>query len=139
MRAEHLPEQAMRALVEEMQIDIADGGKEAIWIAALPRGTTREVEAKPISNRERLAGNECAEQAAGEPLEIDVPSIREQRLGAHGVRVHRANDDAARCRMRAEDVVRIIVIADETAVDLSGVDARERIPGEGRRGHAVSN
>ena len=69
-----------------------------------------------------------------QPLEVHPRSTLEQRLGAHGVGMHRTYDDAdprAGYRVRAEDAVRIVVIPGEEAADLAGIEAGERC-GRGR-------
>ena len=133
----------MRALVEEMQVDIAYRREKAIGIAPLPGCATREMEAQPVAKRKRRAGNERAEQPTREPLQRHTSAIGEQRLRTHGVRVHRANHYArlpsCRSGMSAEDVMRIVVIAGEQAIELAGIDTGECVGRGGRCCHVVSS
>jgi hypothetical protein len=110
----------MRPLVEEMQIDVAERGRKAVRVVTLPDGAGGEVEAQPIAHRERESGDHDREQIGGLALHRDRLLAGEHDLGAFGVRLSRADDDALDAvearRMRAEQTMRIAVTPGEKAV-----------------------
>ena len=55
MRAELLPELAMRAFVEEMKVDVAERREKAVWVAALPGCAVRDSESASDSRSGSVA------------------------------------------------------------------------------------
>ena len=148
VRAELLPELAMRAFVEQMKIDVAERRQKAIRIAPLPHGAVGVVEAQAIVQRQRRARDERGVeigQALRDAVERNDASVVE-----HGIRRERRRAPCARtttpltpstiagCAPRID--VRVRELAGEQAVDLVASDrcgGRGLDRGRRRRRHRV--
>ena len=133
MRAELLPELAVRAFVEEMEIDVAERGQEAVRIAALPHRRVGVVEAQTIVERQHGAADESRvqiRQAATMARQRHRASVGKHTFDSGRAERERPHDHAVpsveRCRMRTENRVRIRVIAREQAIDLLATTPRCR-------------
>ena len=104
----------MRALAEEVEVDVAQGGQEAVGVAALPGLSVGEVEAQAVAQRQRRPGKEGLEEPARGLLHLDGArrAVRgaDQAGGRPRIGMKRAHQHArttrARRRMGAEHVVR---------------------------------
>ena len=125
VRAEHVPQAAVRPLVEEVEVDVADRRQEAIGILALPGHLTAELEALSITERQRGSGNERREQAVFDALHRRWRSAGNEQLGAGSNRMPCADDHAGntvhRARVGAEYRVRRVVRAGDQSRDVGGV------------------
>jgi hypothetical protein len=129
VRAEPLAETAMRALVEEVQVEVAERREESIRIVALPGVAVGEAEAEAVSRRHRPPREEADEEPALAHERVR-PAVRPQHLRADRVGMPRPHDHALATvdarGVRAEDVVRRRV--------RSADQARTHLPIEGGRG-----
>ncbi len=131
MRAELLPELAVRPLVEQMEIDLADGREEAVRVAPLPRGPAAEVKAQPVAKWQRQLGKEAAEQPVLAAGECGTASVGKGRLHGDGIGMERADHHAihpAHCRgVEAENAVRLVVLAVHQTRALERIHRRRRL------------
>ena len=55
MRAEHLPEPAVGALGDQVDVHLADRGQEAVGVVLLPDAAAGKPEPQPVAERQRPA------------------------------------------------------------------------------------
>ena len=86
MGAQHLPQPAVRALAEEVAIDLTDTAGEAVGILPLPGIAVGKVKAQPIAQRHRGFGKETAEQPpAAHRLHRHRVGFRQEQRGSDRV------------------------------------------------------
>jgi hypothetical protein len=90
VRAELVVETPVRALAEEIQVDVPEGREEAIRIAALPLAAVGEAEAEAVVERQHDAGEETRRRArrprarAARLRSGEAPPRRRHRDGTRG-------------------------------------------------------
>src|SRR5687768_12388420 len=112
MCSQLFPETAMRSFVEQMQVHVAQRGREAIRIVALPDASIAEVRANAISEGESLVRKECRKERVSRARHLVRAPVFVDELRSGGAVVQGANDDAwlavARRWVRAQDRVRVV-------------------------------
>jgi hypothetical protein len=99
----------MRALVEEVDVDVAYRREEAVGILALPRGAVLEVEAHLVGQGERSARQDRREEPAiALALHLERITLDDQ-VAARRRGMERPHHDAAGHRMRAQDAMRLVM------------------------------
>ena len=76
IRAQHRPQLPVGALVEQVKIQLADGGRKAIWIFALQGRSICKMESKAISRRRRVAQRDEAAKDPGHSLGEELHLVR---------------------------------------------------------------
>lgn len=125
--AERAPQLLVPALADEMQVEIAERGQEAVRVPRLDLVGVRPVRAVP--HEQRVRRHLAPRQQSGEET-VAVVVQRDAQVGAddrHGrrVRAQRADDHAAPGGVGAEDTVRVVVRPAEQPVPV-GVRERRR-------------
>jgi hypothetical protein len=134
-RPEPFPQTVVRALADEVEVEVTERRQEAVGVVRLPLGVGgADVESVAREGRDRHLGFE-------EPAVVDAPHahkatcVRDRHLERVGV--VRAHHGDVAARVRAEHLVRIAVHAiGELARRLGEVERGLRVA---RRGHAVAS
>ncbi|CAM5695611.1 hypothetical protein SCANM63S_01506 [Streptomyces canarius] len=121
VRAERLPELLVPALADQMQVQLAEGGQEAVGVLGL-------VHRAVVRHQQPVDGDLGEREQGGEEAVAVVVQLRPQLARDHGdrprVRAERAEGDPARHRVRAQHGVRIVVGAVQQPCAVPGVDGR---------------
>ena len=126
-RAERLPQPAMRALGDQVDVHIPERRQEPVGILLLPRAPAGKPEPKPVADRHRGARQQHAEHAGrAERLHGDLGAALDQALRPRGVGMQRAHHHALLDRMGAEDPVRIGVASRRELRELGRVHGDRR-------------
>ena len=126
MGAEELPEIAVVALAEEIEIHVAERRQEAVRVSALPGVAVAEAEAEPIVARWIDPGQEEREEAAAlrlqrQPVAVWSETIRDDRIGM------KCADDRAGLavrvgRVKPENRMRTRMLAGEESCAIGGAN-----------------
>jgi pyruvate/2-oxoglutarate dehydrogenase complex dihydrolipoamide acyltransferase (E2) component len=112
MRPEDLVEPLVRSLADEVEVDLADRRREPIGIVALPRVPVGEREPDAVVDLVRVhARYEDGPAPVADRFHRGDGTVPPDELGRPRVRMKGPDDRAARDRMRAEDRVRVVVLA----------------------------
>jgi hypothetical protein len=135
VRAERLPERLVAALPEEVEVDVADRGQEAVGVAHGEGAVGAVVDLELVVERQRRVGDDALEEPGG------VHPLERRGLAAHddvdGLRVgpERAHEHPAGIGgMGAEVPVGVGEAAVEQAGELvheSGSSSRRAMPATG--------
>ncbi len=129
--AQRVPQPLVPALVDQVQVELAERGQEAVRVVRLvhrlPVGDPQPVAGDP------RAGQERGEEAVAVVVQRGLPLPRQHR-DRRGVRAQYAHGDAAGRRVGAQDGVRIVVRAGQQPLPV----LRSRRSGLGGWGRAGS-
>jgi hypothetical protein len=120
VRAEHLPQPLVAALGDEVQVELAERRQEAVRVVALPVVPVGKPEAQPIGEGRLGVRREGRPHAAADRLHGDRGLAVGQEIDAGGIGVEGAHHAAAGDGVRAEDRVRVVVLAAGEALGLGG-------------------
>ena len=125
VRAEHVVQPFMRALGEEVQVDLADGRGVAVRILAFPGVAVREGEAQAVGD---LARGEVRDEGGPHPVAERLHRLRGagrgDELGGGRIGMEGADQRAVRRGVRAEHGVRVVVLATGESGQVLGGRAR---------------
>ena len=121
MSAEHVVQPLMRPLADEVEVDLADRRPEAIWVIALPGIPVREREPHAVSELPGLeVGHDPGPQAVPGGLHRRQAAVGGDEPRGVGVRMEGADDGSRGTGMRAEDRMRVVMLATREAQALLG-------------------
>ena len=139
LRAERLPQLLVPALADQMQVELAEGGQEAVRVVDLDARRRRTTPAA-CTPAARASGSTAGEQAVA-VVETErrcaSPSITTLTASANGRSARKS--DAARHRVRAQQRVRVVVRARAaTAAGSRGSRAARPWPDGASRGRGAA-
>jgi hypothetical protein len=123
VRPEHVPELFVPALRDQVQVELADGGQEAVRVVG--QGLVRP--ARCIRGGDPVLRHLLVRDGDGEDALVQVrhgepaPVVKHERHG-RGERAQGPDDDAVRDGMGAQDRVGVVVVPGGDLVDLAQAD-----------------
>ncbi len=123
LRPERPPQLLVSALADQMQVQFADGGPEAVRVVDLD-GVVLVPHLQPVL-RDLRHGQHAGEEAVAVVVQLGPRPGRQHGDGA-GVRAQRPHQHTARDRVRAQHVVRGVVVAGQQPAAVGGVEGGGR-------------
>jgi hypothetical protein len=127
------PQLLVAPLAEEVLVEVRQRRREAVRVGRREGVAVREVDLELVVQRQLDPLQLALEHPAG----VDAPQLDARRLHDHRLRarVQRAHDDAAADRMRAEQRMRVVMVARDEPVDLrhgvTSTSSRRAMPATG--------
>jgi hypothetical protein len=121
MRAELGPQLLVAAFAEEVQIELADGGQEAVRVLDRDGAGVAVVDLEPVAQRQLGAVDHAFEDPAGmHAFQLGGLAAGEQGANAGGGRPEAADDGPALGRVGTEHAMRIGVLAADDPLEIFG-------------------